>query len=215
MMLPMPLVQDPDSPAGPEGGETIFRPGVRPNGALIISLVVVGGLLGGAGFYRYAQPRVQAEVERRLEEAPRSLAGRVELWTEYGAISIHQRLTTARFARTNPWLVTHRVERGDGEPPEVWGLVLDALDPAVTTRAEDGRVIVRLPEPELLGRVALEGHNAAGVPTFGADEAPEPREALREKVEWLLEALAEALSADIEGAELVVRVGDTADASPN
>ncbi len=179
----------------------------RAPGIVAIALIVAAGLGAGAGVYRFEQPRVQAEVARRLADAPRTPEGRLRAWLEFGAPSIHQRLVTARVSWSQPWLVTHTVRSEvESEPPSVYGLDLTGIGVDVS-ELEGMRVVVRLPLPGRLGKTFLAGRNAFGVPSYTAEsEAPDTAVALAAKVEWLLADLETALRKDIEGASIEVVV---------
>lgn len=182
---------------------------LRRNGLLVMLAIVATGLGAGAGFYRWAQPRAHAQFLERVAAAPETAEGRLDLWLQWAAPSIHQRIVTARVSHQQPWLVTHVVEAPvPGEPPEVWGIEVADVRPEATVR-EDLRIVVRLPAPRRLARTVLVGSNARGVPRWPADAPPPDAAAqLSDKVAWLLREPARALAKDVEGASLEVRVAE-------
>jgi hypothetical protein len=201
--------QVPETTGAPVEGAVRRAVERRPNGLLVMALVVFVGLGAGAGLYRWQQSRSNVAVAKRLAAAPTDPEGRLRAWREYGAPTIHQRLVTSRISFQQPWLVTHAIDSSvPGEPPEIWGIDLDAVGQDATT-VEGRFAIVRLPAPRLLLRTVLVGNNARGVRHYRPDETPpDASEAVRSKVEWMLATLAAALERDIEGARLVILVGD-------
>ncbi len=192
-----------------KGSATSAGSGRGPNGFLVLVLIVVAGIAASSGFYRWKGSEVRADVERRIAEAPKTPEGLAAAWLEYGAPSIHQCLQTSRISFQQPWLVTHTVVSAEPDgAPAVWGLDLSDVGPEVS-RVEGRTIIVSLPAPELLAHTVLIGNNARGVRGYRPDqEPPDASIALREKVEWMLQKLAGGLEKDIEGASIVVEVGE-------
>ncbi len=178
----------------------------QANGLLVLGLIVLTGLGSGAIYYRYKQPQLKAAMEKELSEAPTTLEGRLSLWHETAAPMIHHRLTqVARLSDELPWLVTHAVERAEGDP-EIWGLDVARL-PRELSRLDGLTVIVDLPAPELLGHAPLVGDATRHVPVYGADETvQDPGRRLSELALWFLEGLPDALERDIDGSALEIRV---------
>jgi hypothetical protein len=169
-------------------------------------VIVMLGIIPGAGYLHWRAPEVRAEIDRRLAEAPTDPAGRLDAWMRFAVPQIQTRLTLLRFSGEHPWLVTQTVLRDDGEP-EIWGLDLTSPSPAEVVR-EDLRIELHLPAPRLLGRGQLRGDNAEHVPVYPAGSAP-PDPALRaeELLHWFLAGTIKALPADIPGAELALVIG--------
>ncbi len=174
--------------------------------------VVACGLFPAAWFH-WVVPREQQRVVGALAAVPDEPAARLDAWLAYGEPMIQTRLQKLRFSTAHPWLVTHTRRDGGGEP-EIWGLDLDTPRPARLVR--DGlRVEIRLPAPCALGRGELAGPDAARVPAYGPGAAvPEAAGRATELVEWFLAGMIEAVAEDIEGAELVVRVGSSPGDAP-
>ncbi|MAF66109.1 MAG: hypothetical protein CMJ84_10700 [Planctomycetes bacterium] len=167
--------------------------------------MVACGLLPAAWFHWFV-PREQKRVVGALAAVPGEPGARLDAWLAYGEPMIQTRLQKLRFSTAHPWLVTHTRRTATGEP-EIWGLDLDTPSPAQLVRA-GLRVEVRLPAPRALGRGELAGSDAERVPSYGPGESP-PDPAVRAGmlVEWFLAGMIEAVAEDIEGAELVVRIG--------
>ena len=171
---------------------------------------MVTGIVTGSGYYRYKAPRIAEARERELAAAPTTAEGRIARWHEFGAPQIHHRLTKVPptiGGRT--WLVTHMVLDPAGGEPEVWGIDTSDL-PVEVSRIEGLTVVIDLPQPRLLGRAALSDEGVQHVPRYGAgDEVPDPVERLRYVATWFLGGLPGAISRDIEGARIEVRVAGT------
>ncbi len=196
------------SPAGVGARGATPRPGLaRVNGLLVLCGIVLLGLGSGAAYYQYRRPKMAAERERWLAQAPSTPRGRLELWYRYGAPQIHHRLTqVARFSTAMPWLVTHAVASAEEGEPEIWGIDCTALTPELA-RLEGMTVVVELPRPRLLGRGRLAGDEARHVPVYAATQAvPDPSGRLKELALFFLEGLPRALERDIPGACLEIRV---------
>lgn len=192
---------DPDEGYLPDWSKTR-----RPRGAWIFLLLIFLGLLP-AMFYFWREPQLRADHAQRLADAPTTLEGRIEAWLVHGGPMIHHRIANvARISDEHPWIVTHRVDLGDGAPPEVWGIDTELL-PRDMARLEGHTVVVELPAPRLLARLTLTGYDASKVPTYtDRNEVPDPAKRLQVLAFWFLERLPQALEKDIEGARLEVRV---------
>ena len=179
---------------------------MRPwRGPALLALVVVLGILPGAGYLQWRAPRVRADIQRRLAAAPVEPEGRLEHWLEFGDPQIQTRLTPLRLSSKEPWLVTHVVEP-EGSEPEIWGLLLEGPRPARLERV-GMRVEVHFPAPRLLAHGRLTGDHARQVPRFASRAAAgDPVRRARELVEWFLAKTIEALAGDIPGAELAIVV---------
>lgn len=175
------------------------------NGLLVFVLLVVVGLVTGAGFYRYKRQAMDAALAEELAAAPSSSAERLALWLRVAGPQIHHRLAVVgRFAPDKPWLVTHAVARGDG-PPGLWGIDCAAL-PKDLAHLEGLTVVVALPAPRELARVALEDRQASRVPLYASDVRPDPATRVSELALYLLEGIPRALERDIPGARIEIRV---------
>lgn len=200
--------------AGPRGEDPAMEP--RPersgprgaagvNGLVVFVALVVVGLLTGAGFYRYKRHELDTALARELAAAPNSSAERLALWLRVAGPQIHHRLAVVgRFAPDKPWLVTHAVARGDG-PPELWGIDCAAL-PKDLAHLEGLVVVVELPAPRALARVALDAQQGSRVPLYASAVRPDPATRVSELALYLLEGIPSALQRDIPGATLVIRV---------
>lgn len=178
-----------------------------PNGLLVLLGIVVLGLGTGAGYLAYKAPQLARERRAMLAQAASDGEGRLTQWLQFGGPQIHHRLARfARFSSECPWLVTHRVAAPDGGLPAVWGIDCRAL-PQDLARREGMRIVVELPAPRLLGRVALDEAQSRYVPTYAAPPQAAVAEArLVELATFFLEGLPGALAREIPGTSLVIRV---------
>lgn len=176
----------------------------RVRGLPLMLGVVLCGLLPAVWFH-WVVPREERQVAGRLAAAPADSGQRLATWLEFGEPMIQTRLQKLRFSTRHPWLITHTVADGAGEP-QIWGLDLASTRPARVVR--DGlRVELHLAHPRLLGRGVLRGDNAERVPRYAAGEQiPDPAARAAYLVSWFLEGVIAALPEDIEGAELVLLV---------
>lgn len=178
----------------------------RAYGLIVMGVVVLLGILPGAGYLHWRAPEVREQIERNLAKAPKDPMGRLDVWLTTGEPNIQSRLSQLRLSGRQPWLVTHAV-RGEG-PQEVWGLDLTSKRPARFVR-EGLRVELHFPEPSLLGYGELTGDNADRVPVFASRAlVPDPAQRAGELLRWFLGGIPDALAGDIPGAELVVLVDD-------
>jgi hypothetical protein len=183
-----------------------------PRGLVLLAGVVLCGLMPAAWFH-WVVPREQKRVVGLLAAVPDEPAARLDAWLSYGEPMIQTRLRKLRFSAAYPWLITHTLETDGGEH-EIWGMDLDTLRPARIVR-EGLRIEIQLPAPLVLGRGELGGPDANRVPAFGPGHAaPNAPERARVLIEWFLAGMIEAISNDIEGAELVVRIGGLAAEAP-
>lgn len=198
----MPHVLEGDTPEG-NADEGAGPAGV--NGLLVLAAIVAVGLATGAGFYRWKRGQMDARVERELAAAPETPAERLDLWLRLSGPQVHHRLAVVgRFAPDMPWLVTHAVARADG-PPELWGLDCAELPRALAHR-EGLDVVVELPAPRSLARVALDALQAQKVPLYAPEASLDPAARLEDLALYLLEGIPRALERDIPGARIVIRV---------
>jgi len=183
------------------------RRGVRPGGLSVMAALVLLGLASGAAYYHWRVPAAQAELEAEIASAPSTAEGLLQRWHEIGSNEIHHRLTqVARFSDQTPWIVTHAVRDIPGGDPMIWGVDTRQL-PLRLSHLDGMTVVVDLPAPIPLGHGRLTGDRSAYVPVFAPGEpVPDPRERLRDLARWFLGDLPEALSKDIEGARLEIRV---------
>lgn len=192
-------------PHAPLSGRS--RAGVaRPSGLAVLAGIVVAGLITGAGFYRFQRGRMDARIAAELAEAPKTPAERAALWLRYAGPQIHHRLAiVGRFAPDEPWLVTHAVATGGGEP-ELWGIDCTSLTPDLA-HLEGLTVVVELPAPRVLAHTSLEGAQVQRVPLYAPETRPDAAQRLTELALYLLEGIPGALERDVPGAKLVIRVG--------
>lgn len=178
-----------------------------PNGLLVLLGIVVLGLATGAGYLAYKAPQLARERRAMLAQAATDDEGRLAQWLQFGGPQIHHRLARfARFSSECPWLVTHRVAAPDGGLPEVWGIDCGEL-PQDLARQEGMTIVVELPAPRPLGRVALDEAQSRYVPTYAAAlDAGAAEARLIELATFFLEGLPRALAREIPGASLVIRV---------
>ena len=109
------------------------------------------------------------DLRARIDAAPKTPEGRLEAWHSIGGPQIHHRLSKfARFTPELPWLVTHAIQMGDGQPPELWGIDCEAL-PMKLSHLEDMTVVIELPQPRLLGRHEVVGDMVEHVPLISPD----------------------------------------------
>lgn len=215
MSAPAPRSGDAPLPRSPRATDGVDAEGhyvppeaARLNGLVVLIGVVVIGLASGAGYFFYKSPRLRAETERQLAEAPSTPAGRLAFGAKYLVPQIHNRLLSVRISRQQPWIPTHTIRvAGDDGPPEVWGIDVDALGQDVAY--VDGlELVIRLPAPSLIARTVLVGDKARSVPAYAAGAAvPDPTERLHELVDFFFDRMADQLSHDIEGTRLVVEIG--------
>jgi hypothetical protein len=175
-------------------------------GVLVLVGIVALGLGSGAAYFHYKQPLLAAELQAKLDAAPKTPEGRLDAWSLVGNPQIHHRLATiARFSDERPWLVTHAVDDGAGQP-EVWGVDCREL-PRELAGAEGLTVVVALPAPVPLARVDLDEEHSAHVPVYpSAPEASVAAARLADLAFFFLEGMPKALARDIEGASLVIRI---------
>ena len=187
----------------PEVGEGLRLPGL----VVLIGIVLVG-LGSGAAYFHYKQPKLAAELQARVDAIPRTPAGRLAAWHEFGGPQIHHRLSKfARFTPELPWLVTHAVRDPAGGDPELWGIDCDAL-PRELSHLEDLTVVIELPAPRALGRRPLEGDMVRHVPLVAEGAGFDASERLRELGLFLLEGLPAALEKEIPGASIQLRISE-------
>jgi hypothetical protein len=180
----------------------------RPPGLLVLSGIVVLGLGSGAAYYHYKQPMLAAELQEKIDAAPKTLEGRLAAWHAIGAPQIHHRLSKfARFTPELPWLVTHAVVFEDGGPPELWGIDCDTL-PQRVSKIEGMSVVIDLPAPRALGRYELVGDMVRHVQSTARDSGFDGGDRLKDIAIHLLEGMPAALEKDIEGARIRVRIND-------
>lgn len=177
------------------------------NGLVVLAVIVVVGLLTGAGFYRWQRGRMDARLAAELAAAPSSPEERAALWLRLsGGPQIHHRLAVVgRFTPELPWLVTHAVTQPEGGAPVLWGVACASLSQDFA-RLEGLRVVVELPRPVALGNATLEGESAARVQIYTPEASPDPSLRLRELALHLLEGIPKALERDVPGASLELRV---------
>lgn len=173
---------------------------------LLLGLIVVG--MGIPAFFRWKVYALGQERDQILAEAPSEPAARLALLFRQIRPHILQALQRARFSAERPWIVSHVVAPVSAdEPPEVWGIhAIDDLDHDVA-RVDGLEVRVRLPAPRLLGREVLVGDNAMGVQVFAAPGPADPRELLRDRVEFVMKPLIESIPEDVPGTRVSVEVG--------
>lgn len=183
-------------------------PGARRGavrGLSMLALLVVVGLGSGAGFYRWQRARQAEAFQRELEAVPKGLEERLDLWLRLAGPQLHHRLAVVgRFTPEEPWLVTHAVAR-PGELPELHGVPCAELAPSFAHR-EGLAIVIELPAPRALGRVALQGERAQRVPSFAPEVEVDAAERLRTLALHLLEDMPAALARDLPGASLELRV---------
>jgi len=190
----------------PERESQGLEGGLRLPGLVVLGAIVFMGLGSGAAYFQYKQPKLAAELQERLDAAPKTPAGRLAAWHEIGAPQIHHRLSKfARFTPELPWLVTHAVAALDGGDPELWGIDCDAL-PELLSHLEGLTVIIELPAPRALGRIPLVGDMVEHVPLIGPETPFDAHERLRMLGVYLLEGMPAALEKDIPGASIQVRI---------
>ena len=178
-------------------------PGV--NGLAVLAVIVVVGLVTGAGFYRYKRRQMDAELAIEMAAAPKTPEERLALWLRLSGPQIHHRLAVVgRFAPEQPWLVTHAIARPDG-PPELWGIDCSAL-PHDLARQDGLTIVVELPAPRMLARAPLEDQEGNRVPLYPPDAQLDPAKRLEELSLYLLEGIPGALARDIPGSALVIHV---------
>jgi hypothetical protein len=172
---------------------------------LLAGIIVVG--MGIPAFFRWKVLELEEERIELLRNAPDEPQARLALWFQHGQPRIHEALVKARFSRAQPWIVSHVVAPASQvEAPEIWGIdVEDLLQDVVR---QDGLVVrVTLPGPTLLARDVLVGDNALGVAVFAPDARPDGRVLARDRIEFFLARLIEALPRDIPGTRISVEIG--------
>jgi len=181
------------------------RGALRVSGLGVLLAIVVVGLVTGAGFYRYERGKSDARLAAEIAKVPDTPEERAALWLHYAAPQIHHRLSVVgRFAPDRPWLVTHAVARGEGDP-ELWGIDCASL-PQDLAHLEGLTVVVELPAPRMLARGSLGGEEVQRVPVYAPDVQLDAAQRLKELALFLLEGLPGALERDVAGAKLVIRV---------
>ncbi len=191
------------TPGGEDRAMERERKGV--NGLAVLVVIVIVGLVTGAGFYRYKRQEMDAVLADELAAAPKTSAERLALWLRVSGPQIHHRLAVVgRFAADKPWLVTHALARADG-PPELWGIDCATI-PQDLAHLEGLCVVVELPAPRPLTRATLDGEQENRVPLYAPEVRPDPATRVSELALYLLEGIPGALARDIPGASLVIRV---------
>lgn len=174
-------------------------------GLSVLVLLVVVGLGSGAGFYRYQRARQDSRFEREMAAAPKTPEERLDLWLTLAGPQVHHRLAVVgRFTSAEPWLVTHAVAGAD-EVSELYGVDCAELLPTLARRS-GLEVVVALPAPHALGRIALAGERAQRVPTYAPEVVVDGPGRLAALALYLLEEMPAALARDIPGATIVIEV---------
>jgi len=192
--------------AGFEPTGNRLRGALRVNGLAVLLGIVVVGLATGAGFYRYQRGAMEARLADEMAAAPTSTDERLALWLRVAGPQIHHRLAVVgRFAPDMPWLVTHAVAPQGGGAPENRGVDRGHHTPD-RARHEERTGGVQLPRPGPLGRARLEGERAQRVPIYPPSANLDPVARLSELALYLLEGIPKALTRDVQGAALEIRV---------
>jgi len=189
----------------------------RLNGLVILLGCVLLGMVPTSIYFHWKVPDVIEEFQELVARAPKTPAGRLELWFELNQPQIHNRLKQFRLSERQPWLVTHALapEGVDpldaNEPMDAFGIDFGEL-PIDVVRLDGLEVSIELDAPAAQGRVRLEGLNAPLVPRYPHDAALPPAEELAiELIEGALRRPDDFLAAyerDNPGARFVIRVGD-------
>ncbi|MEQ1892418.1 MAG: hypothetical protein ABL998_07765, partial [Planctomycetota bacterium] len=137
--------------------------------------------------------------------APKTPEERLDLWLTLAGPQVHHRLAVVgRFTSAEPWLVTHAVAGAD-EVSELYGVDCAELLPTLARRS-GLEVVVALPAPHALGRIALAGERAQRVPTYAPEVVVDGPGRLAALALYLLEEMPAALARDIPGASIVIEV---------
>jgi len=184
----------------------------RPNGLVVIGLLVVSGVGVTAGYLQWKAPEVGEIIAGRKREivaAPKTPEGRLRKWLDYGAAQIHHYMTMMRFSAEQPWLVTHAVGT-DPSSLAIYGIDLAPM-PKDFAWIEGLTVHAHFPRPSQLATGPLTGQNAMFVPVAPSEQvAPDGVERARHLVEFAMKDLAKALERDIPGAKLSIEFGPEA-----
>jgi len=177
-------------------------------GLLVMAAIVAMGIGSGAAYFHWKEPKLQHELQAKLDAAPKTPEGRLQAWHAWGEPNIHHRLSVVgRFSEERPWLVTHALDVGDDQV-ELWGIDCTEIPHGVST-IEGMRVIVTLPAPHALGRMSREGEFTSYVPVYASEaDVPDPKARLAKVARHLLEGMPDALAKDIEGATIEFRIVD-------
>jgi hypothetical protein len=187
------------------------RAAVRTNGFLFVVVLVVLGVGVTGALYRWRAGELADNAAAARGSLPRTPEERLDRWLEFAQVFVHQSLVQLRFSADQPWLVTHTIASSRNAPgQEIWGIDLSGISTRNTQR-EGLAAVVSLPPVTLLGRGAITGDNARHVAHYvpGAPIA-DPEERARTVIESALKRWTKPLAKDIEGARLVVRIGDVA-----
>jgi hypothetical protein len=183
--------------------------GMRLPGLVVLTLLVLLGLGGGAALYQWQRPRSRARAEEVIAGAPLDPETRLESWIEYIGSQIQNLFYQYRVSAEQPWLVSHTVGRltGDGAP-EVWGIPMRADRHPVCVR-EGMSVVVLVEEPRLLARATLSGSIVSWIPDYPPGVEVDAEEQLRALLGRILEKTESGLAKDIPGTRIVVRLEGT------
>ncbi len=183
------------------------RGALEVNGLVLLLILVAVGMGSTSLYYHWKAPGLIERAKHAKENLPVDPGQRLDVWLEYCAPLICQRLEQLRFSAQQPWLVTHQAAVDDaGEVCQVWGVNLAQLSPSMVTR-EDLTVVVLLGPPALLGTGSLVGDRALQVPKLSAGTAaPDVAPRARMIVEWALSRMIDKLPKDIPGARIEVRL---------
>ena len=177
----------------------------RPNGLLVL-LILVGIGSSLIVLYRYMEPRLAADLQAKIESAPRTPEGRVEKWLIFGHPQIDTCIRLLRMSEEQDWIVSHLVAEENG-PPQIYGLDIQRIEEDYLVR-KGTRIEIWLPEPTLLGRAELIGRNASRVPIFKADDKqPVAEERLRDMLDWRMRDVLKHLKSDIPEVEIEFMFG--------
>ena len=180
----------------------------RPNGLLIILGIVFLGIWPAAYlFYKAPKLKVQFEEQWAVEASEMTVPERLENWRDHGGPQVHNHLSSnSRNGDKLPWIVTHRFDPQDGQPPEVWGIDVGKL-PKALTHVEGTKMVLTLPKPTLLGRIELRSADENHVPVYtDPTEIEDPDRRLQSLAFWFLEGVPKAMEKDIPGSTFEVRI---------
>lgn len=177
----------------------------RPPGLLLLAAIIGVGM-GIPAFFRWKYFQLGRDRDRMLAAAPSQPEARLALWFEHGHPRILEALTLSRFSPEKPWIVSHLVAPPrEGIAPEIWGVDVSGLEPDVAfVEGMDVRIV--LPAPRLLDHDVLVGDNALGVAVYPRPGPSDARMLVRDRVEYALKRMIEALPRDIPGARISVEV---------